>query len=206
MWRAKRTETVAKPHRRARIVAQYLVGAGCIPALGRIISRWAGVKPAPTNALCNYSEEGGHSTALIVANLHRYRVTISRSPRVLRQSRTASLAKIKQMLRFPVAIGCFACPQTHAPCVASPAVSVGSSAWACTLRGLFFLADRESVPRSSAICLAKYIFAKLWYGTSFLLAKTFSSASISAGRRMEIDFREGFRFGNNTLLAVLESK
>jgi hypothetical protein len=44
------------------------------------------LKPAPTDALCSYREEGGHGAAWSGARLHRYRVTISRSPMVLRQS------------------------------------------------------------------------------------------------------------------------
>ncbi len=43
-----------------------------MPAPGWISLRWAGMKPAPTNALCNYLEEDGHGTSWSIADLHRY--------------------------------------------------------------------------------------------------------------------------------------
>ena len=38
------------------------------------------------------------------------------------------------------------------------------------------------------------------------MAIIFSSANISSGNRIEIDLREGFNFGNEALLKLLESK
>jgi len=52
----------------------------------------------------------------------------------------------------------------------------------------------------------RYIFARLWYGTSRLFARTFSSSNMSSGNRMEIDFREGRRFGNGMRFAAEKAK
>ena len=41
---------------------------------------------------------------------------------------------------------------------------------------------------------------------SLLLAKFLSSASMSEGTRMEIDFRDGFRLGNDALWMLREAK
>jgi hypothetical protein len=41
----------------AKIVARSLVGAGCKPALSRIVGKRAGLKPAPTNAFSNQGEK-----------------------------------------------------------------------------------------------------------------------------------------------------
>ncbi len=46
---------------------------GFILALGRIGRRWAGMKPAPTNAIYNYSEESGHRTTWSSALYHLMR-------------------------------------------------------------------------------------------------------------------------------------
>jgi hypothetical protein len=59
----------------------------------------AGSKPAPTDALCRYREEGGHSSAWSVTNPQRHRVTISPSPTALRQFHLAGRSSRRTPIR-----------------------------------------------------------------------------------------------------------
>ena len=61
--------------------------------------------------------------------------------------------------------------------------------------------DSSSSSRRSA----RNILIKDWYGTSLLFARSLISASMSSGRRSEIVFSDGFKFGNITRLALDQS-
>jgi hypothetical protein len=83
-----------KTRGQTRIAARCAVGAGFMPALGRIGTTWAGMKPAPTDALSNSPEESGRLSAGSVANLHRCRAPISLFSRALRHFHLSGLWKL----------------------------------------------------------------------------------------------------------------